>query len=80
MSSLAYNIFIGLIGLGLVGSLYSILDQVNMGNIYDVAVQMNLSGDYINIFTWMWSMVVVTLTLAFLVGLYVTAHRSRNEG
>jgi hypothetical protein len=79
MSSLTYHVLLGLLGLLVAGSLYSIMDQINMGNLFDLAVRQNLNGDYINVFVWFWALIPIALTLSALIGWYAQAHFARND-
>ena len=79
MSSLTYHVMLGLIGVLVVGCVYSILDEVNMHSLFDLAVKLGLNGDYINIFVWFWAMIPIAITLAVVLGWYSQAHFARNE-
>ena len=79
MTSLAYTVTVGLFGLMFAGLVYTIYDQVLMGDLWNMAIQWQTSGTMLNLFSWGWVMLPIVITFAFVVGIVATAHQTKNE-
>lgn len=79
MSSMAYTALMGLFLIVFAGIVYTIMDQVNMGNFLTFAEQQKLNGTYMNWYVWLWALIPIAITFHFIAGSYAHSHFSRNE-
>ena len=77
MVSLTYAVARGLIGLFVIGLVYTLLDEVKL-IFYNLAIQEQLSGNMMFWMNWFWSFILVSIVIAFLVGGLVKAYIVRN--
>ena len=77
--STGYSVLYGLMGIGLVGLVYAILDQVILTDIYDFALDNQLSGTMLNLFMDGWVAIPVIIVATYVVGGAVTAHQERSD-
>jgi len=79
MVSLTYAVFRGLIGLFLIGLVYTLLDEVKL-IFHNFAIQEQLSGNMLFWMDWFWTFTLVSICCAFLLGGLVKSYIERNIG
>lgn len=79
MVSLAYGFTIGMIGLAMIALLYTIYDQILEGDLWNMAVEWQLNGTYLNIFRSLHRAVPFVVVFSLFLGLGTTAHFTKNE-
>jgi hypothetical protein len=77
--STAYALILGLLGLGICGFIYTVLDQVVLGDVWNFAVSQQLDGNMLQTFSMLWKFIPVLLTFVFFIGLVVNSHITRND-
>ena len=78
MVSLTYSLFRGFIGIFVVGLFYVVFDEVRLF-FHNLAIDWQLSGDMLAWLDWGYIFLVISITLAFLIGVLVKAYIARNQ-
>lgn len=77
--STGYAVMLGFIGILLAGFAWALVDQLVLGDIWNFAIAQQASGTYLNIYSMMWRFIPVVIVFSFILGVIVTAHRSKND-
>jgi len=74
-----YAVFLALIGLLMSGFTISILDQLLMGDMWNINVNNGLNGTILNIFAFLWGLIPILIVGTAILGVIANSHRTKNE-
>lgn len=78
MVSLGFSLTRGALGLVAVAFIYAVGDQLVLGELWPLALEWQLNGTYLSLWYWLMISIPVVVTAAYLLGLIVQAHISRD--